>query len=215
MSAHDGSPVPVSTAVPAQPAPVFREPGTDVETDPGGRTVGLDAGLDVIGVGEHPASTPQSARPLRRAKRRDISGKGTRLRAERLHGVLKVHSLMLACGDLAYLVANDFGCNSGSRGAAKTAFVACRSQPSRRSEPRESKARHFRLASRSHTSLPRRLRKAPIPAESTLRTPEPERCAGPFCRVWRRALLRSCSRACESRSYPLGPWNTEDLSRHS
>jgi hypothetical protein len=99
MSAHDGCPAPVSTAVPAQPAPVLRELGTDVETEADWRAVGLNAGLETTGLGEHPASTPQSARPFSTAKRRDISRKSIRLCAERFHSVLKVHSPMLACAD--------------------------------------------------------------------------------------------------------------------
>lgn len=95
-SAHDGNPGPVSTAVPAQPAPVLREPGTDADTGADCAAVGLDAAVETTGLGEHPASTPQSARPLRTAKRRDISRKSIRLRAERVRSVLKVHSLMPA-----------------------------------------------------------------------------------------------------------------------
>ena len=65
MSAHDGSPGPVSTVVPAQPAPVFREPGTDVDTDAECGAAGLGVGVETLGLDEHPDSTTQKARLVR------------------------------------------------------------------------------------------------------------------------------------------------------
>lgn len=75
-------------AVPPQPAPVLRQPGTDVETEAECCAAGLDLGLETLGLDEHPASTAQNARPLRTAKRRYIYGKRTRLRAEEFDATL-------------------------------------------------------------------------------------------------------------------------------